>query len=101
MLRTTLLVPNTFELYEYQLFTKEPIEQALDPDTSLVVNGENTVVDIYIRCHIIFYIPPSSITQLLGADVKIALPALEADVYFAVPNDIEIPGLAVLVLQPL
>ena len=31
---------NTFELYEYQLFTKEPIEQALDPDTSPVVNGD-------------------------------------------------------------
>lgn len=57
MLRTTLLVPNTFELYEYQLFTKEPIEQALDPDTSLVVNGDRTplLIYIYIRCHIIFY----------------------------------------------
>ena len=55
MLRTTLLVPNTFELYEYQLFTKEPIEQALDPDTSPVVNGDRTPLLIYIRCHFIFY----------------------------------------------
>lgn len=48
---TLFLIPlnrmNTFELYEYQLFTKEPIEQALDPDTSPVVNGDRTPLLIY------------------------------------------------------